>query len=112
MDEESRPEDVPKPLMWGLRILLGCCGLFMIWKYLGQLPSGSITWASGEGEDVCTYLYRAETPAALTAAVITFGGWALGFMAFAISPRAALRMDWLIPWLILCMTAAITLHRL
>lgn len=106
-------DDFPKPLMIVLRILIGYCGLFIALRYLTQIPSGAVEWASGEGEGTdLSYMYRATTPGALLAAALGLGGFSLGFLVFAISPKTALRPEYILPWIVICMSSLIMLKRL
>jgi len=111
-DEEKALAEIPRPLLVALRLLLGAVGLFIAWKYLGQLPSGSIEWILCDEDGTRREVCRATTPAALCTAVLLFGTTAFGFVSFALRPLAAIQPRPFIIWCTLVLTASLLLRLL
>lgn len=102
-----------EPWMMVVRLLVGLCGLFIAVKFLSQIPSGSLELVLGDNDlPDLSYTYRASTPPALFAAAIGFGGMSLGFLLFAVYPKALFRPDWVVPWAILTAGALVMLKQL
>ena len=102
-----------EPWMIVLRLIFGACGVFISLKYLAQIPSGAVEWTSGEsGLPELTYTYRASSVWALVAATVGFGGFAFGFLVFAVYPKVGFRAEWVVPWIIISMAGLGAMKRL
>ncbi len=103
--EEVRWEKKPIGLL--IRIILCICGVLMLKKYWPQIATGTIEWAQGaRGDPEYSYIYRTVGPEGLIAAAVTFIGWAVGFLGFAVFPRFCVKnIKYVVLWYIICIIA-------